>query len=282
MHIAVEATLTNHPTLMKKPMTTIHWDGLASQWNRLASPLRPCAEDVEIMRRALAPGDGLYLLLGVTPELASLPSNLVAIDNNAAMIGALWPRNQAAPRVIQGDWLSMPFASRTFDAIIGDGSLTLLSYPTQYERLFGQLKRVVKPGGKILIRLFVSPEQSETSEHVCHEALSGRIRSFHAFKWRLSMAIAAASPEHNVSVAETHATFDRLLPDRHRLAEVTGWNLEDIATIDLYRGSSARYSYPTLAQVRQILPQGIKEIGLAQGSYELAERCPTLILEASD
>jgi SAM-dependent methyltransferase len=267
---------------MKKPIAAIHWDGLASQWNRLSSPLRPCAEDVEIMQRALVPGAGLTLLLGVTPELASLPGPLVAIDNNAAMIGALWPRDHTAHRVIQGDWLTLPFAPHTFDAIIGDGSLTLLSYPAQYERLFGQLERVVKPGGKILIRLFVSPELSETCEHVCHEALNGKIGSFHAFKWRLSMAIAAASPEHNVSVAETHASFDRLLPDRHRLAAVTGWNLEDIATIDLYRGSSARYSYPTLAQVRQILPQGIKEIGLAQGSYELAERCPTLILKAGD
>lgn len=269
------------PTLqMKKQSLPIHWDILARQWNRLASPLRPCADDMEIMRESLAPGEGFYLLLGVTPELVNLPLRLVAIDNSAAMIRALWP-DKTLRSVIQGDWLTMPFLSHTFDAIIGDGSLTLLSYPLHYEQLFHQLKRVVKPGGKISIRLFVSPEQSETCEQLCRDALNGRVRSFHAFKWRLSMALSAASSAHKVSVADTYATFELLFPDRHHLAQVTGWSLDDIATIDVYRNSPAEYSYPTLAQVRQILPDGLKEVALKYGTYELAERCPTLILEAS-
>lgn len=267
---------------MQKPPQKNHWNDLARQWNKLASPLRPCREDVETIQQALEPGDGLCLLLGVTPEFTGLPARLVAIDNSAAMIGALWPGNQAGRNVVRGDWLDLPFAQNSFDTIIGDGSLTLLSYPLQYERLFAQLSRMLKPGGKILIRFFVSPEQGETCAEVCHEAISGRIGGFHAFKWRLSMAVAAESQSPNISVADTHAAFNRLLPDRKRLAEATGWSHEDIATIDLYRGSPARYSYPTLSQLRRVFPQCFKETGLTQGSYELAERCPILILESRE
>lgn len=242
--------------------------------------MRPCREDVRAIQQSLGGADGLHLLLGVTPELTSLAGQLVAIDNSAAMIGALWSGNQAGRYIVRGDWLDMPFAENSFDAIIGDGSLTLLSYPLQYECLFTQLNRTLKPGGKILIRFFVSPEQGETCADVCHEALSGRIDGFHAFKWRLSMAVAAESQSPNISVADTHAAFNRLLPDRKQLAKSTGWSHEDIATIDLYDGSPARYSYPTLSQLRRVFPQCFKETGLMYGSYELAERCPILALES--
>ncbi len=259
-----------------------HWSDLAQKWNRLASPLRPCPEDVGIIQQALAPGGGSYLLLGVTPELTSPAGHLIALDHNAAMVAAVWPGNHGGRSAVQGDWLQMPFAAHSFDAIIGDGSLTLLSYPSQYRGVLDQCKQVLKPGGKILIRLFASPEQTETCAEVCAAARDRRIDNFHAFKWRLSMALAAETHDVHVNVADTHAAFNRLLPDRKSLAETTGWALEAINTIDFYAGSVARYSYPSLAQVRAILAPDFRETGLTQGSYELAERCPTLILERDE
>jgi SAM-dependent methyltransferase len=254
-----------------------HWQNFAKQWNRLASPLRPCAEDVENFRQAIGRNPGRCLLLGVTPELAEISPQLTAIDNSAAMIGALW-KNNGNPAIL-GDWLDMPFADGSYDTIIGDGCLVLLSHPVQHQRFFEQLVRVIAPGGKIVLRVFVSPEQGESRELVCSDALKGKMKSFHAFKWRLSMAIASETADHNLSVAETCATFDRLIPDRRLLASVTGWNAENIATIDFYRNSEARYSYPTLAQVRQTIPLSLKETGLIYGHYELAERCPLLTLQ---
>lgn len=259
-----------------------HWSDFASKWHRMASPLRPCPEDVDIIQRALAPGGGSYLLLGVTPELTNPPGHLTALDHNAAMIGAVWPGNHSRRNAVQGDWLQMPFAAHSFDAIIGDGSLTLLSYPAQYRGVLAQCKQMLKPGGKILIRLFASPEQAETCADVCAAALDGRIGSFHAFKWRLSMTFAAETPDAHVNVTDTYAAFNRMLPDRGALAKATGWAAETIDTIDFYRGSAARYSYPTLSQVRAILAPDFREIALLQGSYELAERCPTIILECAE
>lgn len=254
-----------------------HWQEFAKRWSRLGSPLRPCAEDVENFKTAMGDEPRRCLLLGVTPELAELSPQLTAIDNNADMITALWMNRREA---ILGDWLEMPFAPASFDTIIGDGCLTLLSQSDQHERFFEQLSKLLRPGGKILLRVFVSADNKETREHVCQEALNGKMKGFHAFKWRLSMAIASEATDFTLSVAETAATFDRLITDREQLAATTNWSTEDIDTIDFYRGSDARYCYPTLMQVRKLIPHSLKEIDVIYGSYELAERCPILVLES--
>jgi len=238
--------------------------------------LRPCAEDVENFRKAMSDDPARCLLLGVTPELAELSPTLTAIDNSAAMIAALWHGRQ---RAILGDWLEMPFAPGSFDTVIGDGCLVLLAHPKQHQRFFEQLTKIVAPGGRILLRVFTSPEQPESRAQVCLEALGGKMKSVHAFKWRLSMAIASESPDHTLNVTETATTFDRLIPDRQRLAAATGWRADEIATIDFYKGSDARYCYPTLSQVRNSIPPSLVEKKVIHGSYELAERCPILVLE---
>ena len=93
------------------------------------------------------------------------------------------------------------------------------------------------------------------------------------------MAVAAETGSPDIRVADTYAAFNRLLPDRRQLAAATGWPPDDIATIEFYRDSAARYSYPTLSQLRLTFPERLREIGLEMGSYELAECCPTLIME---
>ncbi|MBU0688224.1 MAG: class I SAM-dependent methyltransferase [Gammaproteobacteria bacterium] len=253
-----------------------HWQNFASRWNRLGSPMRPCPEDLRNFQTALGDSKGSCLLLGVTPELANISPRLTAIDNSPDMIRALWLHEK---RPVLGDWLDMPFEDASFDNIIGDGCPVLLEFPQQQERFFAEVVRVLKPGGKLLLRAFVCAAQAESPELVCHEARQGNIKGFHAFKWRLSMAIASQTPNYTFLVSETLRIFDRQFPDRQQLAEVTGWDMQDIDTLDLYQDSIALYSYPPLASLRKTLPKALVEIGLMYGHYELAERCPLLILE---
>jgi SAM-dependent methyltransferase len=253
-----------------------HWQNFAGHWNRLGSPMRPSAEDVAHFRAALGEMPGDCLLLGVTPELADLSTRLTAIDNSADMIGALWPQDK---RAILGDWLDMPFGDASFDNIVGDGCPVLLGFPRQQARLFAEAARLLKPGGKLLLRAFVCSAQAESPAQVCHAARQGNIKGFHAFKWRLSMAIASQTPGYTFCISETLRTFDRHFPDRQQLADATGWAMQDIATLDLYRDSTALYSYPPLSELRKLLPDMLVETGLMHGHYELAERCPLLVLE---
>ncbi|MFH2134318.1 MAG: class I SAM-dependent methyltransferase [Pseudomonadota bacterium] len=253
-----------------------HWQNFASQWNRLGSPMRPCAEDVSNFQTALGDTKDSCLLLGVTPEFASITPRLTAIDNSPDMVRALWPQEK---RSVLGDWLDMPFEDASFGNIIGDGCPVLLEFPQQQERFFTEVARVLRPGGRLLLRAFVCAAQAESPEQVCHEARQGNIKGFHAFKWRLSMAIASQTHNYTFPVSNTLHTFDVQFPDRQQLAEITGWDMQDIATLDLYRDSIAHYSYPPLAQLRNIFPRELAEIGLMYGHYELAERCPLLVLE---
>lgn len=253
-----------------------HWQTFAARWSRLESPLRPGPEDVANYRSALGEMPGRCLLLGVTPELSDLSAHLTALDNSADMIRALWPANRKA---VLGDWLDMPFEDAAFDHVIGDGCPVLLDHALQHARFFSEAARVLKPGGKLLLRAFVGPEQPETPEQVCNDALAGRMRGFHAFKWRLSMSVASTAPDYTFPIADTLRTFDRLLPNRAELAVATGWALRDIETIDFYRGSTAHYSYPPLSALRGIIPPELREADVVVGHYELAERCPLLVLE---
>ena len=89
----------------------------AQQWRYVKAPLRPCAEDIALIERALAenfPTETTLdaLMLGVTPELAAnswMPAlNLVAVDNTLAMIQSVWPENDAHRTVLCGNWLQLP------------------------------------------------------------------------------------------------------------------------------------------------------------------------------
>ena len=75
-------------------------------------------------------------------------------------------------------------------------------------------------------------------------------------------------------------TFQREFPDRTELARCSGWNLDDIATIDLYENSADIYCFPTERQFASIIPPAFAPIRFVPvGTYELAERCPLLVTE---
>ena len=260
-------------------MTGGHWNAHARQWSLIASPLRPHRDDVGNLRQAIDTNSGLHLLLGLTPEYAALFNRLVAVDCSAAMIAALWPAQAPGKMAIQADWLGLPLGDASFHSCIGDGSLNVFSFPSQYPRFFDQLARVLRPGGRIALRVFVRPDAGEACDAVCASALQARITSFHAFKWRLAMAIAHETGDSNVRVAAIREAFMRRLPERKALAVASGWSVESIDTIDAYAKAGASYSFPTLAHLRRAVPDYLETVDLKYGRYELAERCPMLVLQ---
>lgn len=253
-----------------------HWHTHSRQWRQIGSPLRPCAEDVALFRAAV--NAGRSVLLGVTPELADISNDVTAIDINPAMIAAVWPGNRPGRNVVRGNWLRLPFADASQDNVVGDGCPVLLQY-LRHRQFFTEASRILRPGGRLVIRFFAAPEVAENCADVGRAAQAGRIGSFHAFKWRLAMALAGESGAPDIAVRDIYRGFARLMPDRQKLADCSGWSLDDIATIDAYSDSNAIYSFPTLAQLRAIMPPMLRETACIQGGYELAERCPILIWE---
>lgn len=268
-----------------------HWARHAAQWAHVGQPLRPGAEDVaafaDLIKQSaaalnLAAPRGL--VLGVTPELVGMawPSatRLIAVDRCPGMIGALLPPLASNPMSgIWGNWMNLPFADDSLDLIAGDGCLTVLESTSDHRRLGLELARVLRPGGRLAMRLFVRPERAERTEQVFADLHAGRIGNFHIFKWRLAMSLVDASTG-AVPVADIWQAWCESGIAADELAIDRGWPLAEVATIEAYREASARYTFPRLDEARLALATGFEELACRTPAYELGECCPTLLLAA--
>lgn len=262
-------------------MRNSHWHRYHQAWEQLTSPLRPPPEAVAAMAQALGPSPGRTLLLGVTPELAGIAADLVAVDRDIAMVAHIWPGDTDRRFGIVGDWRNANFADASFSSCIGDGSLSGLKYPDEYRIAMSRVAQSLLSGGKFVCRLYASPEQAETIPQLRDRAMARSIANFHVFKLRLGMTLAKDTPEAAIGVQAMFDAFNEMFGDRAELARVTGWLPGHIDTIDFYRNSAVAYSFPTQEQVREVAAECFSSAKLMPTSgYELAERCPLLVVEA--
>ena len=261
------------------------------RWPTIQPPLRPtqgvaaaigvllAERGVPLAGSAGGSTDDATLLLGVTPELAIVPRNVIAVDWNPDMIRIAWPGDTPRRRAIVGDWKRLPLAETSVAAAIGDGALSMLRFPIEQPILFDQLRRVVRPGGRIVIRCFATPDPCETPEQVRTAALAGDL-TFHSFKHRFNMAISAAEGLPNIESGQLHIGFERLFPDRAALIAASGWSAETIAEIDAYRGSGSLHCYPSRSQLLDLVPGWARDARFVEtDGYPLAERCPLLVVD---
>lgn len=222
------------------------------------------------------------LLLGVTPELAHMarPSGnrLLAIDQSPGMIQQLWQPNPPADALaLCGDWQHVPLANASLDAVLGDGVLVFFAFPDGVRRLMREMRRLLHSEGRWLLRVFVRPEQAESVEQVHDDLQSGRIGSFHAYKWRLAMALQPSLAE-GVRLADVWRAWQRHGPAPDALATRSGWPRAQIDTIEAYREAQATYYFPTLSELWQTLASDFELLDHDLPHYELGERCPLMSL----
>jgi SAM-dependent methyltransferase len=263
-----------------------HWTRNAAQWGNVGSPLRPVAEDVDLYRRAIASclaeselATARMLLLGVTPELTSLPwprgSSLLACDLSLDMLRSVWPLGRfpgAFADALNADWLALPLAAAACKLVVGDGSLSVFDAVADCRRCARELHRVLQPGGCLVLRLFCRPRAPESPDAVLADLRRGHVGNFHAFKWRLVMAMHASDA--NVRLADIWARWAAEFPDPQTAAALSGWPLEAIRTLEAYRNASARYGFHTVEEVCSMLSPEFEFLDAAWPRYELGERCP--------
>ena len=228
------------------------------------------------------PGRRLDLLsLGVTPEIALFPwaadFYLTAIDSSEEMIRAVWPGNGPNRTAALGEWVRIPFSGASFDLVLCDAGLTVLVDGQRRAALAGELRRLLRPDGRVVMRHFAQPERPERADAIVHAIDAGQLRNFHELKLRLLMAIESETPEAGVRLGEVHERFQRLFPDRALLASRLGCDLRTVSTIDSYRAQDARYAFPSLAEVALAFDDFILVQGPA-GHYSGADCCPVFSL----
>jgi SAM-dependent methyltransferase len=260
---------------VEQPGPRVPWKSFADFYSRLGPPLTPSPSDVDAVRRSLPEGRRI-LLLGVTPQLARLGGDLVAVDNSPKMLAQVWPGDGADRRAILADWTDLPFAEGEFDAVIGDAPLN--AAPNHGEAVLAEVARVLARNGRFVFRAFCSPAHCESLEDIENDVSKGWEGNFHALKWRIAMALADSRPAAIVAVSDILAAFNATFPDRSKLASRTGWTMAQIETLDAYIGADHSLSFPTLRSFVDLVRSRFSEVGVIDGEgYALAERCPTIV-----
>jgi SAM-dependent methyltransferase len=284
--IASAKTASRQP-LEEKAAMAEHWPDIARLWAQVGPPLRPTSEDIAILTGTIDAwardnGPPRALILGVTPELYSLPwpqgTRLLAADRTQGMIDVVWPGPRNA--VIRTDWTAIPLKDGSQDIVLCDGGFHLMDHPNGHHKFIQSLHRIVAPGGLCVFRLFVPPQEYETPDQVLRDLLNGRISNLNILKIRLGMSLQTDIAQ-GVELGRVWNAIHQAAPNFEELALRTGWPLEHVLAINTYRNSDIRYFFLDLDSVRRLffdMPGGFELVTVRVPVYELGDRCPTIVM----
>ena len=252
------------------------WEAYVGRWTGQVPPLRPHADSVEAIARVLQARPGNTLLLGVTPELAGLDRQIIAVDWAKSALSDIWPGDTPNRHAMLGDWRALPIPSRSVGSVMGDGSLNVVRWPNDARAVIDEIDRVLADKGIAVLRTFVACEDREAVDAICDDVQNGREPSFAAAKWRLGMAL--TDVEGNSAAVDVYDVFESAFPDRLDLTRATGWSAATIAEIDAYRASALHMAFPTRAMFETIAAPKFGLRWIDVGTYPLAARCPLVVL----
>lgn len=265
-----------------------YWSKFASDWDLIGHPLRPSSEDNAIMEQMIAKylrtksGVPVHaVMLGVTQEIVAMQwpenTNILAFDREPAIIRALWSRrHSSSAAALCSNWLELPLVEGYADLVVGDGALTLLSFPCEYQKLAKELARVIAPDGIVVLRVYAVPSSRDAVDTIFKDLWDGKIGNFNTFKWRLAMAL-TEDADFCVSVNEIWEAWNANVDSAEKLAEILGWSLPVVGMIDRYRNcTSTKYSFPPLDQVKEVFAPFFVQEEKVIPSYQDGERYPTV------
>lgn len=257
-----------------------NWERLARRW-RITEPLAPGADDQTwFERHAAARAAGRALLLGVTARIATMRwpegTTLAAADWSQGMLKLL-PASRAA--AFCADWRELPVAHASFDLAIGDGCYSALAGLEDMVLLNAELRRVLRNGGGVLMRCFCRPAGPIGLDALFQDLLRGRYRNLDLFRWLLAMAVHGAS-RHGVVLGDAWDAWARRVPDGRAIRARMGWSEDGLANIEGWKGSAFRYSFPALAELRELAAPHFAVAACDTPAYEWGALFPRLSLRA--
>lgn len=264
------------------------WERFARTWHHISSPMRPAKEDLKFYWDSIGAwirqhGIPRVLLLGVTPELYTLPwpkgTEIIGVDYTRTMIERHWmgPKDS----VQCANWLSMDLPHGSRDIVLCDGGLHLLGYPQEQKLLLSILRSVLSDQGLCIFRLFALPSTPDSPKAVIKDLLNGRIINNNILKIRLSMAL-QSRPEKGVMLGEVYDRVREDVSDFKDLAARIGWTEEHMMTINNYKGLKSRFYYLTLEQTIDMFcldPGGFTVDRIQLPTYQPIGCCPTVAFQ---
>ena len=269
------------------------WSKKLSMKYRGGLPLRPPSEVTNCMhkiisqlmlRKKMSKERINLVLLGVTPEITNLPwaknVTLKAFDKNKDMIKYVWEApKKIASQVKQSLWQEIPLESNSADFIIGDGCTTQFPNKKTYRDFFKEQHRIIKKDGFLLLRCFLNTQKQEHFDGIIKDIKKGNIQYFGTLKWRIAMAILGKNKTFSIRVKKIHAVFEKLFEDRSFLTRFGGWDKKIINSIDTYKDSDAKYTFPSIQEFEKLISPQFKIVKFYYPKYELTKRCPILLMK---
>lgn len=234
----------------RKPASGNYWKSMKVEFFlRIPPPLRLARQDVQMYTREVGGWLGQnaeprVLVMGATPEFHSMPwpekTDLLAVDRSELMLRELWPG--PVEKTVCEDWTNMSLENASRDIALCDGGLVMLDYPTQLTRLVEELARVLAPGGSFITRVFTSGEAAQDPASVMRDFLSGRIGNSSILKLRLAIALEPDSIT-GVRLHDVWKFYDRAIPARSSLSDLTGWSSDELQFMEAYENSNEIYRF---------------------------------------
>lgn len=261
------------------------WNNLAKRFFSIDPPLRPSAEDTEIVRHAveeLVPDSTAIraMILGVTPEFVDLNwganTDLIAIDHNQSMIDAVWPGPEDS--AINADWTAMPLPDASRNVALCDGGLTLLD-PEQLTLVAQELRRVISPNGLFIVRAFVPQQAVPSTAEIINDFVSRRVEGLSRFKIRLWTSL-QNDPQEGVQLAGAWNAIEQTVGNIAQVFRKRGVSEEAAETVVQWRGNRNVYRFPTPERISQLFcddPGGFKLTRVNRPGYVTGDQCPTLV-----
>jgi hypothetical protein len=245
----------------------------SNNWDKLKAPARPSQSVIDVYK-SLIPGGDIFLL-GVTPEIANSYDNIMAVDYDIKMIENVWPGDTETKSATNSSWETF-LTSKKFDGVIGDVALTLLadkkSITTFNQKAFGMLK----PGGVIAQRIYHKSKETITRDMLIDMLSKPAAMNFTAFKW-LMFSCYAEETHSKIQLKNILKLFNEICPVREFASKDTGWSIDDINTIDIYKETNWEIIVMSKKEWLETVPKGAVNVQFTYNDdYDLAELCPVL------
>jgi SAM-dependent methyltransferase len=262
------------------------WDLFAEDW-RVDPPQAPETSDLDwFAAEALrAPGaGGPLLVLGATPQFARLPWPAgawpVAVDFSGGMLRKVWEpaASGRGAGAIRGDWLSLPFRAGSFRLAVGDGCFGVLAGLDQVSSMAGELRRVLRPDGRLLLRCFVRVPGAFTVDDLFSRLERGEVARIGWFRWQVAMALQDRG-ELSVDRHRVWEVWQDRVSDLDALVDRTGLPRDHVHRIRRWEGERTPLHFPTLEDVRRATGPWLRITGIQEPPGPWGAHFPRLTME---
>lgn len=230
------------------------WGDQAQTWDiSCRPPLRPVGEELAFVREQV-PATSDVVVLGVTPELTNMYRKVVAIDSNEKMIRHVWEGDSATKQCICADWLEAELTNGWYDAVLGDGSLSVLGSAEKAQSVTHRAMGWLRNGGKMVVRMYLRPEKPVQLREI-QKAINGQMHSMKQIRRLIALHLA----EYQNGIVLEKQKIDLL-------GKLLGHEMKSDSDIVMW--------FPNQREVKKILGGELKVVG----SYPMAECFPYLVI----